>query len=82
MGAPIDIVSTGPDREETIVLRDPFGNADTDQNPGAFSTHYRLGFGLLASRYGVSFEVIEQQRFIYLHRGLHTFSRPPKWGSI
>ena len=25
VGAPIDIVSTGPDREETIVLRDPFG---------------------------------------------------------
>ena len=24
VGAPIDIVSTGPDREETIVLRDPF----------------------------------------------------------
>ena len=25
VGAPIDIVSTGPDREETILLRDPFG---------------------------------------------------------
>lgn len=24
VGAPVDIVSTGPDREETIVLRDPF----------------------------------------------------------
>lgn len=24
IGAPIDIISTGPDREETIVLRDPF----------------------------------------------------------
>jgi adenylosuccinate synthase len=24
-GAPIDIISTGPDREETIVLRHPFG---------------------------------------------------------
>jgi adenylosuccinate synthase len=24
VGAPIDIVSTGPDREETIVLRNPF----------------------------------------------------------
>ena len=23
--APIDIISTGPDREETIVLRHPFG---------------------------------------------------------
>ena len=25
VGAPIDIISTGPDREETIVLRHPFG---------------------------------------------------------
>ena len=25
VGAPIDIISTGPDREETIVLRNPFG---------------------------------------------------------
>ena len=25
VGAPIDIISTGPDRAETIVLRDPFG---------------------------------------------------------
>ncbi len=25
VGAPIDIISTGPDREETIVLRSPFG---------------------------------------------------------
>ena len=24
VGAPIDIISTGPDREETIVLRHPF----------------------------------------------------------
>ncbi len=24
VGAPVDIISTGPDREETIVLRDPF----------------------------------------------------------
>ncbi|MNU02824.1 Adenylosuccinate synthetase [compost metagenome] len=24
-GAPVDIVSTGPDREETIVLRHPYG---------------------------------------------------------
>jgi len=24
VGAPIDIISTGPDREETIVLKDPF----------------------------------------------------------
>ena len=24
-GVPIDIVSTGPDRADTIVLRDPFG---------------------------------------------------------
>jgi len=24
VGAPIDIISTGPDREETIVLRNPF----------------------------------------------------------
>jgi adenylosuccinate synthase len=23
-GVPIDMISTGPDREETIVLRDPF----------------------------------------------------------
>ncbi len=27
VGAPIDIISTGPDRVETIVLRHPFGNA-------------------------------------------------------
>ena len=26
VGAPIDIVSTGPDRVETIVLRNPFGD--------------------------------------------------------
>ena len=26
VGAPVDIISTGPDREETIVLRDPFGD--------------------------------------------------------
>jgi adenylosuccinate synthase len=26
VGAPIDIISTGPDRVETIVLRHPFGN--------------------------------------------------------
>ena len=25
IGAPIDIISTGPDRNETIVLRHPFG---------------------------------------------------------
>jgi adenylosuccinate synthase len=25
VGAPIDIISTGPDREETIVLKSPFG---------------------------------------------------------
>ena len=25
VGAPIDIISTGPDREETILLRHPFG---------------------------------------------------------
>ena len=25
VGAPIDLISTGPDREETIVLRHPFG---------------------------------------------------------
>jgi len=25
VGAPIDIISTGPDREETMVLRNPFG---------------------------------------------------------
>ena len=25
VGAPIDIISTGPDREETIVLRHPYG---------------------------------------------------------
>ena len=25
VGAPIDIISTGPDRKETIVLRSPFG---------------------------------------------------------
>ena len=25
VGAPIDIISTGPDREETVVLRHPFG---------------------------------------------------------
>lgn len=25
VGCPVDIVSTGPDREETIVLRDPYG---------------------------------------------------------
>jgi adenylosuccinate synthase len=25
VGAPIAIISTGPDREETIVLRHPFG---------------------------------------------------------
>ena len=25
VGAPIDIISTGPDREETIVLTNPFG---------------------------------------------------------
>jgi adenylosuccinate synthase len=24
VGAPIDIISTGPDREETIVLRNPY----------------------------------------------------------
>ena len=24
VGAPVDIISTGPDRSETIVLRDPF----------------------------------------------------------
>jgi len=26
VGAPIDIISTGPDREETILLRHPFGD--------------------------------------------------------
>ena len=26
VGAPIDIISTGPDREETILLRHPFGS--------------------------------------------------------
>ena len=25
-GVPVDIISTGPDREETIVLRHPFGD--------------------------------------------------------
>ncbi|HGG58422.1 MAG TPA: adenylosuccinate synthase, partial [Gammaproteobacteria bacterium] len=25
VGTPIDIISTGPDRVETIMLRDPFG---------------------------------------------------------
>ena len=25
VGAPVDLISTGPDREETIVLRHPFG---------------------------------------------------------
>jgi adenylosuccinate synthase len=24
IGCPVDIISTGPDREETIVLRDPY----------------------------------------------------------
>jgi adenylosuccinate synthase len=24
-GAPIDIISTGPDRADTIILKDPFG---------------------------------------------------------
>jgi adenylosuccinate synthase len=28
VGAPIDIISTGPDRVETIVLRHPFGDND------------------------------------------------------
>jgi adenylosuccinate synthase len=28
VGAPIDVISTGPDRVETIVLRHPFGNPD------------------------------------------------------
>ena len=27
VGAPIDIISTGPDRVETIVLRHPFGGS-------------------------------------------------------
>jgi adenylosuccinate synthase len=27
VGAPIDIISTGPDRVETIVLRHPFANS-------------------------------------------------------
>ena len=26
-GVPVDVVSTGPDRSETIVLRHPFGNS-------------------------------------------------------
>ena len=27
VGAPVDIISTGPDRNETIVLNDPFAGA-------------------------------------------------------
>ena len=27
VGAPVDIISTGPDRNETIVLNDPFDGA-------------------------------------------------------
>ena len=26
VGAPIDMISTGPDRKETIVLKDPFAD--------------------------------------------------------
>ena len=28
VGAPVDIISTGPDRNETILLNDPFGDVD------------------------------------------------------
>lgn len=31
-GVPIDIISTGPDRKDTIMLRDPFGNGNHKQD--------------------------------------------------
>lgn len=31
-GLPIDMISTGPDRKDTIVLRDPFGNNSEDKD--------------------------------------------------